>query len=146
MEGGGGGGCLSLQFSLLPFLPCEEGSGEFSPSPTTLNAQGLSWQRERRHGNTCSISQVLSRCKPICGERDGGETGRSGGGARENRQAVSTGKICYRRGNAMWQLSMATAGGSGAEICCFRCVCMRACTVNICACACAPIFPRHLAR
>lgn len=68
LEGGGGG--LYLQFSLLPFLPSEgmlkEGSGEFSPSPTALNAQGSSWQRERHHGNTCSISQVLSRCKPIC--------------------------------------------------------------------------------
>lgn len=58
-------------------------------------------------------------------EREMGVRRAGVGGARENRQAVSTGKICYRRGNAMWQLSMATAGGSGAEICCFRCVCMR---------------------
>lgn len=51
-----------------------------------------------------------------------------GGHGRENRQAVSTGKICYRRGNAMWQLSIATAGGSGLKFAfaCFSfllCVC-----------------------
>lgn len=45
-----------------------------------------------------------------------GENEMGGGwGGRENRQAVSAGKICYRRGNAMWQLSMATAGGSGLK-------------------------------
>ena len=41
--------------------------------------------------------------------------GGGGGGCRENRQAVNAGKICYRRGNATWQLSMATAGGSGLK-------------------------------
>lgn len=55
-----------------------------------------------------------------------------GGGGRENRRAVSAGKICYRRGNAMWQLSMATAGGSGLKFA-FLAVALPVC-VSVCVC------------
>ena len=58
-----------------------------------------------------------------------------GGGARENRQAVSAGKICYRRGNAMWQLSMATAGGSGLKFA-FAAFRFFRIAAHVCACVC----------
>lgn len=51
------------------------------------------------------------------GERYIGGGGEAEMGLEENRQAVSPQKICYCRGNAMWQFSMATAGGDAACAC-----------------------------